>query len=216
MSRTGKSAALTASASEPVIEMHPADAAQCDVRGGDQALVASARGEVALRVAVDDSLPPGVAFAPFHWGALHAQPGAGQVNSATNPAVDPTSRQPELKAAAIRVEALRGRRVRRGSGKGRARRLVVIGTGMAALETVEEVQRRAGGGAWRITMLGEEPGPPYNRMQLSALLAGRVGRGGLELRPAAWFAKHGIDLRGACPAATIEPQRRRRAARRAR
>lgn len=35
---------------------------------------------------------------PFHW------PGEGRVNSVTNPALDPTSRMPEFKVCAVRVE----------------------------------------------------------------------------------------------------------------
>ncbi|WP_051471282.1 nitrate reductase [Patulibacter minatonensis] len=49
---------------------------------------------------------PGVAFAPFHWGALHAPAGDGQLNALAHDATDPVSRQPELKAMAVRVEAL--------------------------------------------------------------------------------------------------------------
>jgi assimilatory nitrate reductase catalytic subunit len=35
---------------------------------------------------------------PFHW------PGEGRANSLTNPALDPTSRMPEFKACAVRLE----------------------------------------------------------------------------------------------------------------
>src|SRR5204863_480528 len=61
-------------------------------------------GEAHLVVRVSDALPPGTAFAPFHWGALHLPPGAGAVNAVTSPALDPVSRQAELKACAVRVE----------------------------------------------------------------------------------------------------------------
>uniref|UniRef100_UPI0015F02EB1 molybdopterin dinucleotide binding domain-containing protein n=1 Tax=Streptomyces phytophilus TaxID=722715 RepID=UPI0015F02EB1 len=37
-------------------------------------------------------------FMPFHW------PGAGRVNTVTNPALDPVSRMPEFKVCAVRVE----------------------------------------------------------------------------------------------------------------
>lgn len=80
---------------------------------------------------------------------------------------------------------------------------MVVGTGMAALATVEEVVRRDPEG-WRVTMLGEEPGPVYNRIMLSKLLAGECGPGDLEVKPLAWYAQRGIDLRGGCPAATID------------
>jgi len=138
-----------------------------------------------------------VAFAPFHFGALHAPPGAGAVNATAHASVDPNSKQPELKAIAVRLEAVRDPGAARGN-----RRLVVVGTGMAALAVVEEVLRRDAG--WRVTMLGEERGPVYNRMLLSKLLAGEVGRGEIELRPHAWYAQRGIDLRDGCPAIAID------------
>jgi ferredoxin-nitrate reductase len=53
-------------------------------------------------------------------------------------------------------------------------------------------------------MLGEEPGPAYNRILLSKLLARTCGPGDLELRPAAWHAAQGVDLRGGSPAAEVQ------------
>ena len=38
-------------------------------------------------------------FVPFHWG------GPSSINRLTNPALDPTSRMPEFKVCAVRIEA---------------------------------------------------------------------------------------------------------------
>jgi ferredoxin-nitrate reductase len=200
MSRTGKSAALRASAGEPTVSMHPGDARAAGVADGERARVTSRRGEVVLRVAVDATLPLGTAFAPFHFGGLHAPPGAGAVNGVAHAAVDPTSKQPELKAMAVRVERVRGEAVARRERA--AARLVVVGTGMAALAVVEELLRRDP--RWAVTMLGEERGPVYNRMLLSKLLAGDVGEGDLELRPRAWYAQRSIDLRDDCGIVAVD------------
>jgi assimilatory nitrate reductase catalytic subunit len=35
---------------------------------------------------------------PFHW------PGPGRANTLTNPALDPTSKMPEFKVCAVRIE----------------------------------------------------------------------------------------------------------------
>ena len=204
LSRTGKSPRLSATAGEPVVELHPRDAAAAGVRDGEAVSIASARGALTARAELDPSLPEGVAFAPFHWGALHAPAGAGQANAVTVSEVDPVSRQPELKACAVAVSpASRGR-----STGTRTRRLVVIGTGMTGLEAVEELLRRRPDGSWRVTMLGEEPGPAYNRIQLSRLLAGAAGPGALQLRPPVWYADRRVDLRAGCPAAEIDVDRR--------
>ncbi len=208
LSRTGKSARLTTAASEPWLELNPVDAERIGVREGARARIVSRRGETIMRVAFSEGLREGVVFAPFHWGARHAPPGAGQANMATIGVTDPVSKQPELKAAAVRVEPAMGTAVA-ARRRSQPRRLLVIGSGMAALETVEEVLRRTEPGAWRVTMLGEEPGSPYNRMLLSKLLAEEIGAAALDLRPPAWFAKHGVEVRGSCPATRIDTERRR-------
>lgn len=108
------------------MELHPRDAATASVADGERVRVGSVRGAAIVRLRCDETIPPGVAFAPMHWGALHAPAGAGAANGLTHGAVDPISKQPELKAAAVRVDPVGGRA--RPLGAGRARRLVVVGT----------------------------------------------------------------------------------------
>jgi len=84
------------------------------------------------------------------------------------------------------------------------KRLVVVGTGMAGLAVVEEALRRRPAEQWKILMLGEEPGPAYNRVLLSKLLARTAGPGELELRPLSWYARHRVDLRGGCRAESLD------------
>ncbi|MDP1847298.1 MAG: molybdopterin-dependent oxidoreductase [Solirubrobacteraceae bacterium] len=209
MTRTGHSPTLLASAGQATLSCHPHDAGVAGLAEGDLVRVVSRRGELRVPVALDDTLPPGVAFVPFHWGAKHAVAGAGVLNSLTIGAVDPTSKQPELKALAVRLEPVRRRDepvTRRAPA--RPRRLVVVGTGMAGLAVVEEALRRRSAEHWKIVMLGEEPGPVYNRVLLSKLLARDCGPGELELRPLAWYAAHDVDLRGGSRAASIDVDRR--------
>jgi ferredoxin-nitrate reductase len=216
MTRTGKSSALGKGVREPMLELHPEDAERAGVGDGELALVTSRRGEVQLRVRLVPGLARGVAFAPFHWGALHAAPGGGAVNMATHGATDPVSRQPELKALAVRVEPAPAspapvRRSDRRKPRARAprRRLVVVGTGMAGLGVVEEAVLRRRPSELRVTMLGEESVAPYNRILVSKLLARTCGMGDLELRPDSWFPAHGVDLRVGCSATEIDLDRHR-------
>ncbi|HDG7956267.1 TPA: hypothetical protein PCK88_004232, partial [Klebsiella quasipneumoniae subsp. similipneumoniae] len=51
------------------------------------------------------------------------------------------------------------------------RRLVVIGNGMAATRLVQRLVERDPA-RFAITVVGDEPHPAYNRIQLSPLLAG--------------------------------------------
>jgi len=201
MSRTGKSPTLTRSAGEPAAEMHPEDARTAGIGEGELARLVSRRGQVAARAQFDDTVPRGVVFASFHWGALHAPAGSGAVNHVTVAAVDPTSHQPELKACAIRLEPAERPPPKRRHRRAEGGRLLVVGTGMAALATVEEVLRRDRG--WRVTMLGEEPDRVYDRIGLSKLLAGEVASESLELKSGDWYESEAVCLHGARPAARL-------------
>jgi ferredoxin-nitrate reductase len=191
MTRTGRSRELLAAEPEPYLELHAGDAARFGVADGELVVVRSRRGRATLRARVSDAVAPGTAFAPFHWGALHLEPGAGALNGLVAHAVDPVSKQAELKASAVRVEPV-GRPVARGGAR---RRLVVVGAGMAGMATVEALFTHAAHEDWDVALVGAEPDPPYNRILLSQLLGGAIGEDELGLRPAAWFADHGVRLR---------------------
>jgi ferredoxin-nitrate reductase len=195
MTRTGKSRALRGG--EPTVELSPEEG----IRDGDRVRIISRRGAFVACARVVEDMPEGVVFAPFHWGALHAPPGAGTVNATTTPARDPVSQQPELKAAAVRIEPARTPAAPPVRGR---RRLVVVGTGMAGQAVVEGVLARRPAGEWRITMLGEERRAPYNRILVSKLLAGTCGPGELELRPRAWYDEHGVELLAGRGAAAVD------------
>jgi len=209
MTRTGKSRDLLEAEPEPFIELHPADAQRSGVQDGERVLVRSRHGRATLKARVADTVAEGVAFAPFHWGALHLEPGAGALNAAVVHALDPTSRQAELKATAVRVQPARTARPAGADGAGR-RRLVVVGGGMAGMATVEAVLAHAPAGAasWDVTIVGAEPDAPYNRVLLSQLLTGQVGDAELALRHPQWFTDRGVRLRLGTAARLVDPATR--------
>ncbi|MPZ98667.1 MAG: molybdopterin-dependent oxidoreductase [Dehalococcoidia bacterium] len=102
--RTGKVPKLNRADPTPFVEVHPDDARALRVRGGQLVRVTSRRGAAELPVRVTDAIRPGTVFAPFHWGALWG--GGSVANSVTSEAFDARSRQPELKFAAVRLEAI--------------------------------------------------------------------------------------------------------------
>ena len=105
MSRTGNVASLFAHAPEARLALHPADLERHGLGEGALARVASRRGELYVMVEADEGLRPGLAYLPMHWGARFLG-GSGMrgVNELTLAALDPSSKQPELKHCAIRVE----------------------------------------------------------------------------------------------------------------
>lgn len=104
MSRTGTLATLFAHAPEPAIELNPADLARRGLAAGDLVRVESRRGNVVLPVVAAQSSKPGTAFVPMHWGSA-VLPGRAStgINAVTAKAFCPSSKQPELKHAAVRI-----------------------------------------------------------------------------------------------------------------
>ena len=93
------------------------------------------------------------------------------------------------------------------SARRQRERLAVVGNGMAGLRLLEEVLALAPE-RFDITVIGAEPGPAYNRVLLSSLLAGEIGADDVEMRPRAWYAEHGIALRTGQPAVALDAARR--------
>ncbi|HEX4109833.1 MAG TPA: molybdopterin-dependent oxidoreductase, partial [Solirubrobacteraceae bacterium] len=169
MTRTGRARDLLAAEPEPFVEVAAADAARFGIGDGERVLVRSRWGRTIVRARVSEHVREGVAFAPFHWGALHLPPDTGALNGVVGHALDPTSRQAELKATAVRLERV----VAATAGAGPRRRLLVVGGGMAGLATVEALLEH--GEEFQVTIIGAEPARPYNRIQLSQVLGRAAG-----------------------------------------
>ncbi|MFR0352457.1 molybdopterin oxidoreductase family protein [Streptomyces sediminimaris] len=101
--QTRRVAELNAAAPGPFVELHPRLAARLGAAEGDPVAVVSRRGRAVAPARITASVRPDTVFMPFHW------PGEGRANTLTNPALDPTSRMPEFKVCAVRLEAVRPR-----------------------------------------------------------------------------------------------------------
>lgn len=91
---------LNAAAPGPFVELHPRLAARLGAAEGDPVAVVSRRGRAVAPARITTGIRPDTVFMPFHWA------GEGRANTLTNPALDPTSRMPEFKVCAVRVEAV--------------------------------------------------------------------------------------------------------------
>ncbi|MEV6808966.1 molybdopterin oxidoreductase family protein [Streptomyces sp. NPDC051132] len=98
--QTRRVAELNAAAPGPFVELHPRLAARLGAADGEPVAVVSRRGRAVAPARITDTIRPDTVFMPFHW------PGEGRANTLTNPALDPTSRMPEFKSCAVRVEVL--------------------------------------------------------------------------------------------------------------
>ena len=76
---------------------------------------------------------------------------------------------------------------------GAPQRIVIIGAGQAGGQAAYSL--RLGGFTGEITLVGDEPAPPYQRPPLSkAYLKGELEAERLFLKPLEYYAEHGIAL----------------------
>jgi len=73
------------------------------------------------------------------------------------------------------------------------KKLLIVGNGMASVRLCEELMTRAPD-HFETTVVGAEPLPGYNRVLLSALLAGEVDDTDVALRNADWYRERRIRL----------------------
>ncbi|MFH8571318.1 molybdopterin oxidoreductase family protein [Streptomyces sp. NPDC017993] len=97
--QTRRVAELNAAEPGPFVQLHPRLAERLGVADGEPVAVVSRRGRAVAPARVSGAIRPDTVFMPFHW------PGEGRANNLTNPALDPTSRMPEFKVCAVRLEA---------------------------------------------------------------------------------------------------------------
>jgi len=110
MSRTGTAGKLFGHVAEPSVQLHPDDMARLQLQEGDLVRITSRRGAFTVPAQADAGTARQQAFMAMHWGSefLGGQDATGKaltgVNAVTTPAYCPTSRQPELKHTAVRIE----------------------------------------------------------------------------------------------------------------
>lgn len=102
MTRTGLSPTLAQHRREPLVEIHPADAAAAGLADGALAAVVTLSGRSVFRVSITDAQAQGQVFVPMHWSDTMASGGRG--NMLPDQSVDPVSGQPGFKDNACRIE----------------------------------------------------------------------------------------------------------------
>ena len=84
----------------PRLQLHPTVANRHSILSSSVVTLESRRGRAEFTVDISQDIRPDTLFAPFHWG------GKGAANALTKGALDPTSRMPEFKLAAVRIASV--------------------------------------------------------------------------------------------------------------
>lgn len=87
------------------------------------------------------------------------------------------------------------------------RPLVVIGAGMATHALLRRLVQNGGAAAYSITVIGEEPRPCYDRVNLTDFFTGKTAED-LLLSPRQWYQEQGVTLLTGVQATAIDRARR--------
>ena len=101
LTRTGKSARLSAHIFEPYAEVHPDDARLYKLKDGDLAELTGHAGSIVVRVKVSKGQQRGSIFVPMHWNDQFTS--GVRVNRTLLATTDPISGQPEFKQNPIAI-----------------------------------------------------------------------------------------------------------------
>jgi assimilatory nitrate reductase catalytic subunit len=104
MTRTGKSARLSAHIAEPFAEIHPRDAMEIGVASADLIEIESPYGKAVVRALVTERQARGSLFVPMHWNDQFAAD--ARIGAVVAPVTDPFSGQPALKNVGVAARRL--------------------------------------------------------------------------------------------------------------
>ena len=91
----------------------------------------------------------------------------------------------------------------------RARRVLVVGNGMAGARFAEDLrQRDPRADRFAITIVGEEAHPAYNRVLLSTVVSGRLAARETRLKPDGWWTARQIDVVTGATVTAIDTEQR--------
>jgi formate dehydrogenase major subunit len=94
---TRRASGLDAREPTAIVEIHPEDAQQLNVREGELVRLTSRRNSMVTAARISDRVARGQVFVPFHFREAAA-------NLLTNPVLDPYAKMAELKVCAVRIE----------------------------------------------------------------------------------------------------------------
>jgi ferredoxin-nitrate reductase len=153
MTKTGKVRKLRQHIEKPFLEINPIDALIRNINDGDIVEIENMRGVVRVPAKVTSDIKRGVVFLPMHWGKIMNRDLA-RANNVTSMLVDPISKEPDFKFAAVEV-----RRYVKPIEK-----IIVVGAGAAAYRFIQTY--RALNNTDTISVFSKERDPFYNRVLL--------------------------------------------------
>ena len=159
MTKTGKVSKLKQHKQEPFVQIHPADAAHRRIDDGHLVVITGKRGTVRVKANVTEEVRQGTCFMPMHWGKI-LNSDLGRANNLTSNLIDPISKEPDFKFAAVEVALYQKPK----------ERIIVIGAGSAGLGFITAYRKLNQRDS--IQVFSKEIYPFYNRVMLPDYVSG--------------------------------------------
>lgn len=159
MSKTGKVSKLKQHIPAPFLEIHPEDAVVRGIKPDDIVEIYNVNGNVRVKAQLSISIKKGVVFLPMHWGKI-LNSDLNRANNLTHNRLDPISKQPDFKYAAVEVR----------SYIKPVQRIVIIGAGAGACGFVKSYRQL--NTSDEIMVFSKEDLPFYNRVMLPDYISG--------------------------------------------
>ena len=84
--------------------------------------------------------------------------------------------------------------------------IVILGAGIAGVSAAESI--RGAAPAARVTLVSNEPGLPYFRLNLTRYLAGEIASNELYIHPEQWYRDNNIELRASAELTGFDPKKK--------
>ncbi len=160
MTKTGKVHKLNRHINKPFLEINPVDAFSRGIKDNDPIEIFNERGSVRVTATYSEDIKKGVVFLPMHWGKILNKSFA-KANNLTNNLIDPVSKEPDLKFAAVQVKKFVKEK----------QKILVVGAGAAAFKFINDY--REVNKTDTIDVFCKELYPFYNRVMLPDYVSGK-------------------------------------------
>ncbi|UBM57353.1 molybdopterin-dependent oxidoreductase [Marinilongibacter aquaticus] len=157
--KTGKVNRLKQHLPTPFVEIHPQDAQTRNIVQDQLVEICGRRGKARVKAQLSEEVKPGTCFMPMHWGKIKKHDLA-RANNLTSPLVDPISKEPDFKFAAVELRPY----------KKNKEKILVIGAGSASLGFISTYRKF--NQSDEIEVFSKEIHPFYNRVMLPDYVSG--------------------------------------------
>ncbi|MCL4113300.1 UNVERIFIED_CONTAM: hypothetical protein GTU68_039330 [Idotea baltica] len=191
MTKTGKVSKLNQHIPESYVEIHPEDGLERNIKNNGLVEIINQRGVVRIKSKISDKIKKGTIFIPMHFSSFQ-EIDLLSINNLIGDHIDPTSKQPEFKYAAVNIRNYSKKK----------ETICVIGAGAAAYRFTQSY--RDLNTKDEIVIFSKEPNAFYNRVLLPEYTSEQLTWSKLEKISSGQLRKQDINIHYSCAIENID------------